>query len=1130
MTTPKHISNSELKEHLLGAYKRLESKKRTEVWSNALLLALCWILSLIFIEYIFYLAPAAKIGAIASLIVISIVTIIWGNRTLRKIPFIEFYRSFSQQAGIPELSYALDLEKNTQANPRLVEAAIFKNLELIDPGLLQSKLVDFLSTNPINKRLRKKQTLLVALILITGITGYRFSSAGVRLAQFWVAFEQPNPYTYTVLPGSTTVEQGSEFSVQVQFTGEQPNEVSLYIKTPVEVEFRKRGMDGSSNVYTSTPIHLNTNLSYFIDMDGFRSEVYEVEVQLRPRLSTLQAVVIAPQYTQVDTTWYNYPFSQIEGPQGSQVIISGTVNKPVQKFLIQSRKYEEALSINDTLSFEYKYLISKPDTLSFRLTDANNLENQNPFRFTIAPVLDRYPFVEIIEPESSFESVEPKIIDILYRANDDFGLTKAELRYELQKAFVNRPITGKFSLNPPVSGNLETFSWSIEELNLSPKDVLSFWIEVTDNDAYNGEKTSASNKITLTVPSLIDYFEDLGEREDEVVDDLEDISQSFEEMQEQYELFKEQLREDPQINFEQQRQLLEVQKQQQEIEKQIEELNKKFEEIKEELSENNLLSEETLEAYNELQQLMEEIDDPAFKEALEKLRQQMQSLSPEQLRQALEETEFNEELYKQRLERTLELFKQLKLNSDLEKLANSYEELAREEEKTAFEETNTQEHTELEKEAEQRRQRLQDLEQLQKQLDQLSENTTPKNEKAVAELQQTSEQELEEIRKKVQEMLNELEKAMNQSPSESQPPMPQQEYQQKKQDIAESLKKLSELTRKSIQTMQQQQMSINIAALRYILHSLLTLSVEQEDLVTYASATESRSQAYIEFAREQRTLETIFKSLSDSLFEISKENPQFSNLINEKKLEVEKQLTNSLEQMAERNQSQASIATRQAMGGINELAFLIANLLDQLQNQSNGGGGGGDMSLQQMMERMQQMGQDQQQLNQQIQDIINDIQGERLTQDQMERLNQLSRQQNEIRKQLQELQRNGGLEGGDQLSSQLERMIEEMEETINDLRGGATDPTLIERQQNILSRMLEAEKAMQERDEEEKREGTTGTDIPRPQPPEMTLEELEKEIRNRLNDPNFTKYSPDYQRLIERYFELLKQIENRDIQ
>jgi predicted transcriptional regulator len=330
--------------------------------------------------------------------------------------------------------------------------------------------------------------------------------------------------------------------------------------------------------------------------------------------------------------------------------------------------------------------------------------------------------------------------------------------------------------------------------------------------------------------------------------------------------------------------------------------------------------------------------------------------------------------------------------------------------------------------------------------------------------------------------------------------------------------------------MGQQQEQINIAGLQYILYSLLTLSSEQEDLVYLSQETEDRSLAYVELARDQKNVDQIFNALSDSLFELSKTIPQFSNQVNTKSLELKKQLERALTQMAERNQRNASVASRQAFGGINEIAFMIANLLEQLQNNSGSGksGGGPPQSIQQMMEQLGEMKGNQQQINEQLQQMINDMQGERLSNDQMERLNQLAKQQNRIRKQLQELKENGGLEG-DRAGSEIQRMIEEMEDTINDLRGGAVDPTLIKRQQNILTRMLDAEKAMQERDEEEKeREAKQPGDFDRANPADITLEELEKQIRSRLNDPNFTKYSPDYQRLIERYFELLKKIQQRN--
>ena len=327
-----------------------------------------------------------------------------------------------------------------------------------------------------------------------------------------------------------------------------------------------------------------------------------------------------------------------------------------------------------------------------------------------------------------------------------------------------------------------------------------------------------------------------------------------------------------------------------------------------------------------------------------------------------------------------------------------------------------------------------------------------------------------------------------------------------------------------MQMMGQQQLNVNIAALQYILQSLLILSLEQEKLVTATEETENQSQAYVDMARRQQRIELVFNSLSDSLYKLSTKIPQFANRINKQKAQTLERIQFSLTQMIERQQNRASLASRQSFGGLNELSYELANLMDQLQNsQSGSGSNSGGMTMQQMMEQIQQMGEQQRKMNQQIQDMINDMQGERLTQDQSQRLEQISRQQKAIRKQLQEMQQNGGLETGDKLGSELQRMIEDMEDTINDLRGSVVDPILIERQQNILSRMLQAEDALQERDEEEQRKGAVAEDpLSRPDP-SMSLEELEQRIRQRLNDPNFAPFAPDYQLLIQQYFELLRQ-------
>lgn len=1114
--------SEQLKAELHEAFNSLKRRSAFSRILSTISALLLVVIILIVAEHFQFLDSTIKIGFLLFGIVAGIGLYSWLRFRTSIISFDSFYRKFARNQHLDEINYYLDLEQDELADPALVKAALEKNLSAIDFQNFKEKLSDYASAQSQTLFFKKSLRVTTAVLFFFMIIAFAFSDGAKRTAYLWKTFEKPNPYSFNITPGNVTFEQGSQFSATIRFEGNEfPDNVSLFVKTEVETDFRSLNMEPANSGYVSIPFSLNNNLEYFVQMDEFKSKVFSASVQLRPRFSDLVSVVSPPTYTKLDSTSQSYPFSLIRAYQGSSLRLNGFLNKDIAQLDITSSSLDSSTT-NDQ-RFYAEFSVTKPDTISFQLEDENGLRNKNSFQFIIEAIVDGYPIVELIEPSASFEMVEPKNLSLTFKATDDFNITRGQLRYELKKAYVDEPKTSVIKLERPINGVLQRFDWNLLELKLSPLDELTFWIEASDNDGYNGRKTSRSQEITLTVPSLVDYFESLDKKEQDIETDLESISESFEEMSESYNEFEESLKDNPDTNYENQRQIEEAAKKQEEVQKKIDDLNKKFDEIKKELNENNLLSEETQKAYDELKKLMEEIDDPDLREALEKLRENMQDFTPDQLRKAMEDVAFSEEDFKKRLERTIELFKQLKLMSDMEKLAKSFEDQARQEKELA-------ENPPSAKEAENKRKEdMEQLDKLQKAIDKLSENKSEKTEQSVSEFQKETKEELEEnIEKQIKEWLEQQENQQNEDAEQKE--NNQQQQQNKQPNLEQPFQQLAQKTRKMMQSMGQEQQQINVAGLQYVLYSLLTLSSEQEDLVYLSQETEDRSLAYVELARDQKNVDQIFRALSDSLFELSKTIPQFSNQINTKTIELKDQLDRSLTQMAERSQRNSSVASRQAFGGINEIAFMIANLLEQLQNSDNSGGKGGSgspQSMQQMLEQLGKMKGDQQQLNQQLQQMINDRQGERLSNDQMERLNQLAKQQNRIRKQLQELRENGGLEG-DRAGSEIQRMIEEMEDTINDLRGGAVDPTLIERQQNILTRMLEAEKSMQERDEEEKkREGKQPDDFKRSNPTDITLEELEKQIRSRLNDPNFTKYSPDYQKLIERYFELLKKLQER---
>lgn len=181
--------------------------------------------------------------------------------------------------------------------------------------------------------------------------------------------------------------------------------------------------------------------------------------------------------------------------------------------------------------------------------------------------------------------------------------------------------------------------------------------------------------------------------------------------------------------------------------------------------------------------------------------------------------------------------------------------------------------------------------------------------------------------------------------------------------------------------------------------------------------------------------------------------------------------------------------------------------------------------MEQMIDQLQNLTGEQLEMNRRLEELINDIQGERLTRDESEQLEELARRQNEIRRQIRRLQQSGVLRPGDATLSELERAAEEMAESINEMRGGLADPLMNDRQLQILSRMLRVEESLQQQGESEEYAGERPGEIDAPAPEQWSLEQIEQELRTRLQDPRYTRFRQEYQELIERYFDRIRRLE-----
>lgn len=1103
--------------HLRKAHRSLGRRKLfTSVFFAAATL-LIGISSLILFEKSFYLSALTKSLFLSSIILIAGFLVFYLQGKLNFKTFKQFIEEYFKTTGETKILSAVDLYLDqNQKKSVFYEAAITSNLDRSNTDPLEKNLSYFVRKHENSKYYRLASSLFILAAFAVFTIATMLPDESKRGLTFWNTFIKPNPFVYTVFPADTTIEHGSSIPVQIQFEdGRVPDQLIMEFKTELEESYRQRPLLASGKYsYQSDSLNLNNSISYRVIMDEFRSENYTINVQQQPRFDKLVATIEPPEYTGLPEREIEYPFSQINLYQGSLLKLSGLPNKTVSEALI-SKTNEGPIDMQPAADNSNRFIAEfqplRNDTLRFHLTDLDGLQNRNPYRVLLNVREDQYPVIVIQEPTGTVLINNPDILDIYYQATDDFGLTRARLSWQLQRAFVDRPDQGILDLPNPVNGRNELFRWDLAEFDLRPRDQLSIRIRVWDNDQFSGHKMSESHPVIIQIPSLAEYFDELDDRERDVQDELDQISDDFSRFGDEYREFLERLMQNPDGGYEEEQFLEELRERQQMIDESVRDMNEKFEQLSDELRQNDRISDETRRAYQELQQLMEELDDPGLREALEELQRALEGISQQELERALENVEFNENLYKERIERTLELFKRLKMNSDLEKLAAQYEDLA---ERILQNRDNSLEQMQLEFQT-----ITEDLEQISEQLNQIDENPPRRSEQRLRQIKEEGTKELENILDNMERLMEDTAGSIDEGQE-----APGEEIRNDQNRISEQMMNESQRFRSSIEQMSGQQIQVNLVALQRALYTLLELSDTQEYLTQTSSDTRTRSPGYVDLARVQKNVSDQFNVVADTLFQVSAELPGVPNQVNRKKAEVERSLNRALDNMVDRNQRGSVITTRESLGGINDLSSLIASLINQLQDQQNGGGGGG-MSMQQMIEQLQNMSQDQQALNEELQNIINDQQGDRLSQEHSERLDQIARQQNEIRRQLRELQQRGALNQGDRTLSELQRMMEEMESSINDLRGGITDPILVQRQQNILSRMLNAEQSLQQRGEEEEREGTAAGDFNRVLPPDMTLEELEQEIRARMQDPNYTRFSDEFQRLIERYFERLRRQE-----
>lgn len=301
------------------------------------------------------------------------------------------------------------------------------------------------------------------------------------------------------------------------------------------------------------------------------------------------------------------------------------------------------------------------------------------------------------------------------------------------------------------------------------------------------------------------------------------------------------------------------------------------------------------------------------------------------------------------------------------------------------------------------------------------------------------------------------------------------------------MKKMADKLEQMQMDMEAEQSEEDLKSLRQLLENLIKLSFDQEELINRTGKTNINNPLYTKIMQDQKKLKDDGRMIEDSLLALSKRVPQISTVINREIADINNNMGKSIDALEDRITPQATNRMQFVMTAVNNLALMLSDVADQMQASmpsSMSGSGSckkpGKTGQKPSAGDLRKM---QEKLNKDIKDMKDGMQGgkkpgEKPGKGMSEGLAKMAAQQESIRRQLQGMADQLDKDGKNGSKGNLSKILEDMEKTEKDIVNKNITEETLKRQQDILTRLLDAEKSERERDEDDKRESNESKDTP----------------------------------------------------
>lgn len=876
--------------------------------------------------------------------------------------------------------------------------------------------------------------LLVSLVLLMWLLPKFALQPAQRIINYGQEFEKPLPFTVTLSQDAIEAVQGSDVTFSIHVEGSRIPDV-FYVKSSLgQQAFTKT----SVNDFSYTFKNLFHDVSFQVVGGAYVSKPISILVHPNPALLSYRCEVNYPNYIHRAPEAFEGK-TRLMVPQGSRLQFSFFVRDCDSVFVVRDSAYSLLALDADHASLS----LVAASTLGFDLLCQNRWSSRfDPLRFTVDVLPDAYPDIRVESFEEAFSSV------VYYSGllADDYGFSKLVFHCDLKQP-VEKHLVFPIAFDKTTTRTSFFYHFNMDSLGVLPGQNMEVYFEVWDNDGFHGPKSKRSEVFSYYKPSLAALDSVADQTQNDILERMATRADDASKLKDDIEKMLRELASKKELDWSDKEKMKELLEKQSEIQEEWNKLQEEQQRLNEFMKDHDLANEELLKKQEKINELFEEVIPEELKKLMEEMERLLDEMPRDRLQQMLQDMKKDNQKMQDLLDRNLSLLEQLKMEKELnelfdqlnklgEDLKNDKEDLSAEEAKKEFEEM------------------MGTLDSLKQKNNELKD---PFNIQKDVQLEEQIEQELDEAAS--------MEEGGEQENSES---------RQKKSNAGEKMQQMANSMMMKMQSAGEEQLAEDAHLVRILLENVIRASHQQEALMSELGKMRSDDPSLVEKISLQKELSANFNMVRDSLKAMALRQPAVQNFVFDEISNIDNQTALSLKSMNDLRLSAAVRNQQNALLSMNNLALMLAESLNAMENTMMGSGnsmrpsksksGQPSQSMKNMQQLQEQLGEQLKKMQEQMQK--NSQQG--MPSGQAEELARMAAEQEMIRQGMQqmldEMKKNGQI-GDDGLN----QIIKDMEKLEEDLVNKRITRKTVEQNRQILSRMLESEKAQQKREQEEKR-------------------------------------------------------------